>query len=113
MSKVVMGVNSQLNGKQVAGVIELYTKFKFKIHTIARLYGIADTTVKRILNRNGYYQTKRFSMTDNQRKFAGILYKQGFVLKDIGRMFKKSRWTIKTALHLEGIKTRAEELQQS
>jgi len=111
--KVVLGPNSQLNKKQVAGLIALYSQYHFRVGTIAKLYGIAATTATRILARNGCLKPVRFSFSENQRQVIVNLYKQGYNLSDIGQMFNTSRWTIKKALHLEGQRTRVEMKQHS
>lgn len=111
MGKIFLGRSGKLTRKHVKGAIELFEKDGFSVSRIAKIYGVARTTMERVLAGNGVLEISENSRIDEDMiQNVGILYTIGKMsLSDIGEKIGVSRWTVKKALHIGDVKTRAEQ----
>lgn len=109
--KIFLGQSRKLNRKQVKGAIELFEKDGFNVSKIARIYGVNRSLMERVLAGNGVLELSHKSIINEKMiQEAGILYSIGKMSLDtIGKKLGVSRWTVKKALHLGSVKTRAEQ----
>lgn len=101
--------NRRMNPVSDQQIIDAYAEKK-SAYVVARLFGLAETTVYRVLQKNGIqrlgleaYRSEARRFTDEQDRHIVELYRSGATYAEIQRQLGGTEYSIKRAIKRQGV----------